>query len=205
MGFVEHFENKIDVAPRWLTIPATHVVFYGLYLATNRYQLTQPRFLPFVPGEEAIPFVGWTSYIYLTILFVIPVTMCLLPKPGFGRAVVSGMGLVALHIAIFVLFPTEYPRPSGPSGHTITDLIWRADAPANAFPSLHVAISFFLAFALGRMGRRTVGAVLLAWAAVISVSTLTVKQHYALDSVAAIAVAFVASRRIGSFGAKASP
>ncbi len=202
MGFVHNLETRIDAAPRWLTIPATHAVFYGLYLATNRYQLSRPRSLPFVPGEEAIPFVGWTSYIYLTILLVLPVTMCLMPKLGFGRAVVSGMGLVALHTAIFVLFPTAYPRPTGSSGHAITDLIWRADAPANAFPSLHVAISFYLAFALVRMRRRTVGAVLLAWAAVISVSTMTVKQHYALDSVAAIAIAFVASRRVRSYGAQ---
>ena len=200
MGFVHNLEKKIDLAPRRLTIPATHAVFYGLYLATNRFQLSRPRTLPFCVSEEAIPFVGWTSYVYLTILLVLPVTMCLMPKPGFGRAVVSGMGLVALHIAIFVLFPTAYPRPTGPSGHAITDLIWKADAPANAFPSLHVAISFYLAFALVRMGRRTVGTILLAWAAVISVSTMTVKQHYALDSVAAIVIAFVASRRVRPYG-----
>lgn len=202
MGFIDKLEKKIDDASRWLTIPATHAVFYGLYLATNRYQMSRPRTLPFCFGEEAIPFVGWTSYIYLTLIFVIPIAMCLLPKPGFGRAVVSGMAVVGLHIAIFVLFPTAYPRPAGPSGHAIVDLIWKVDAPANAFPSLHVAISFYLAFALGRMGRRSVGAILLAWAAVISVSTLTVKQHYALDSIAAIAIAFLASQRIRPLGAQ---
>lgn len=202
MNFVDELEKRIDDAPRWFTIPAVHAVFYGLYLATNRCQLSRPCTLPFVPGEDAIPFVGWTSYIYLTILLVLPVTMCLLPKPGFGRAVASGMALVALHIAVFVLYPTVYPRPMGPSGHAIMDIVWKADAPANAFPSLHVAISFYLAFALGRMGRRTVGAILLAWAAVISVSTMTVKQHYALDSLAAITIAFLASRRIRPVGAQ---
>lgn len=196
MSVVHNLEKRIDDVPRWFTIPATHVVFYGLYLVTNRFQLFRPRTLPFFFGEEAIPFLGWTSYVYLTLLLAVPIAMCLLPKPGFGRVIVSGMAIVILHIAVFVLFPTAYPRPTGPSGHWVVNLIWRADSPVNAFPSLHVAISFYLAFALGRMGRRSIRAILLAWAVVISVSTMTVKQHYLWDSLAGIAIAFVVARRV---------
>lgn len=199
---LDNLEKRINAVPRVVTILVTHLVFYGLYVLTSRHQLFAPRILPLLPHESSIPCVGWTSYVYLSLFLEIPLAMLLMPKEGFGRAVGTGLGIVAFHVAIFVLFPTAYPRPAGPSGHAIVDLIWTADRPTNAFPSLHVAMSFYVAFAFGRMGRYAAGAALFVWAIMIAVSTMTVKQHYALDGLAALAL--LASRSIKPFREQAA-
>lgn len=188
--------NKtIENSPRWLTILVTHAVFWSLYAYTSRHPLFAPRELPFLPGERSIPCLGWTSYVYLSLLLEIPLAMFLLPKEGYGRVVCIGAGIVMLHVLVFVCFPTVYPR-AGRAGHWAIGIIWSADRPTNAFPSLHVALSSYLAFAVWRMRRRIWGASLLVWAVAIAVSTLTVKQHYVLDSLAGMAVAFIAAGRI---------
>ncbi len=201
---LDNLEKRINAVPRVVTILVTHLVFYGLYVATSRHQFFVPRMLPLLPHEGSIPCIGWTSYVYLSLFLEIPFAMLLMPKEGFGRAVGTGLGIVVFHVAIFVLFPTVYPRPTGSSGHALVDIIWTADRPTNAFPSLHVAMSFYVAFAFVRLGRRAVGAILCAWAVTIAVSTMTVKQHYALDGLAALALALLASRSIKPFREQAA-
>ncbi len=55
-------------------------------------------------------------------------------------------------------------------------------------PSMHVASSYLAALSLWR-GRRTLFAVWLSWATAIAVSTLTAKQHYAIDVLAGAVLA----------------
>ncbi|HEY6402922.1 MAG TPA: phosphatase PAP2 family protein, partial [Blastocatellia bacterium] len=67
--------------------------------------------------------------------------------------------------------------------------LYSIDSAANCFPSLHVALAWLSALGL-RDERRRAGALAMVWAALISISTLTTKQHYFADLVGGGALAF---------------
>ncbi|HUQ28220.1 MAG TPA: phosphatase PAP2 family protein, partial [Usitatibacter sp.] len=70
-------------------------------------------------------------------------------------------------------------------------MIYSSDVRYNCLPSLHVAQCFLAAFACGQV-HRGVGTVAIAWATLVALSTLFTKQHYVLDVVGGVALAFAA-------------
>jgi membrane-associated phospholipid phosphatase len=62
------------------------------------------------------------------------------------------------------------------------------DSPWNCFPSVHVSITSLVVMAVWRCRRRW-GVVYACWTLLIVVSTLTTKQHYALDILGGMAMA----------------
>jgi membrane-associated phospholipid phosphatase len=97
--------------------------------------------------------------------------------------------------AVFIAYPTigpEHPKVAvdGFASWALRS-IYGADVNYNCFPSLHVAQAFLAAFACHRV-HRGVGIVTFAWAALLSLSTLLTKQHYFLDVVGGIALAYAA-------------
>jgi membrane-associated phospholipid phosphatase len=81
--------------------------------------------------------------------------------------------------------------PVVPAWALVYGALYGADPPYNCFPSLHVAHSFVSALTCHRL-HRGVGAATLAAAALVGLSTLYTKQHYLLDVVAGVALAFAA-------------
>jgi membrane-associated phospholipid phosphatase len=69
--------------------------------------------------------------------------------------------------------------------------LYSSDPPYNSFPSLHVAHSFVSALACSRVHRR-LGIIAMIAATLVAFSTLFTKQHYVLDVVAGVSLAFVA-------------
>ncbi len=69
-------------------------------------------------------------------------------------------------------------------------MTYAVDVTRNLFPSLHVTISLFTAFALGRFRPRSRLPMLL-WAALIAALTLFVRQHYAVDVLGGLLLAVV--------------
>jgi membrane-associated phospholipid phosphatase len=113
----------------------------------------------------------------------------------FRRALQSYLAVMLAGYAGFLLYPTAAPRPD-----VVTDagfaawslrLAYALDPPYGCFPSLHVAYSFVSALTCYRV-HRGVGVIAAGWAALIGVSTLYTKQHYAVDVLAGALVAFVA-------------
>ncbi|HTR04446.1 MAG TPA: phosphatase PAP2 family protein [Thermoanaerobaculia bacterium] len=94
----------------------------------------------------------------------------------------------------FFLYPTAAPRPAsvvGP-GFAVWGLrfLYGADPPFNCFPSLHVAHSCVSAMACSRVNRG-VGVAAGIGAALVGVSTLFTKQHYVVDVVAGVVLAWL--------------
>jgi membrane-associated phospholipid phosphatase len=141
-----------------------------------------------------IPFLQGTIWIYLSeyLLLVLavwlPVSDVERSHAFYGLVLASVLGL-----AVFTLWPTavatQSPSFAGPTG-----LLWRwlylVDTPANALPSLHAANTCIAGLCLFRSGRpwRLAAPV---WGALILVSTLTTKQHYAIDIAGGIALAIL--------------
>lgn len=104
-------------------------------------------------------------------------------RQAFRRLAAAFAAAILASGLIFLALPLAPPRPpdagSGIFG-LLTGVMYAVDVPTNLFPSLHVSVAFLTAFAVGRERPRWLPA-MLAWAALIAVSTLFVRQHYAID------------------------
>ncbi len=172
-------------------------VFWGAaYMTTNHFPLREPARLPFLPFEAAIPFLAWTVPVYLSAFPQAVSAAWLLDRRNLARLTAAAFWVVAVHAAIFALFPTTYPRPADPPiASPFIDWLYGimrgADTPGNCFPSLHVSMTLLISLALMR-SRPRLGAAFLFWSLGIVISTVTTKQHYAVDAFGGAAIALAA-------------
>jgi membrane-associated phospholipid phosphatase len=96
------------------------------------------------------------------------------------------MAILVVSLITFVIYPVTFPRHNYPvlgnsfSDWGLTFLRTYMDAPANCLPSLHVSSCFISSLCFWSESRKK--AVLLClWSAVVSISTMTTKQHYFID------------------------
>ena len=112
------------------------------------------------------------------------------------RTVLAYLAVWIASYVSFFFYPTVAPRLDDAvigNGFVAWGLrfLYSADPPYNCFPSLHVAHSFVSALSSYRV-HRGVGIGAAACAFVVGLSTLFTKQHYILDVVAGIVLAFLA-------------
>ena len=166
----------------------------ALYLLPSRLQLRPAITLDrsFIDGW--VPFLDWTIWVYLSEYpFMVLAVWLGTDDRERSRLFYAFILAAAIGLAIFILWPTAVARES-PGSDGVTGLLWRwlysVDTPANALPSLHVANTCLAAARLRRCGGawRIMAPV---WALLIVLSTLTTKQHYAIDIVGGMALAAV--------------
>jgi membrane-associated phospholipid phosphatase len=88
-----------------------------------------------------------------------------------------------LAFCIFLIYPTEFSRSLTMKEEASTyafRFLYSIDSAANCFPSLHVALAWLSALGL-RDERKKAGGRAMVWSTLISISTLTTKQHYFVD------------------------
>jgi membrane-associated phospholipid phosphatase len=169
-----------------------------IYLASNHFLLFTPHYLPLTPVDNAIPFIPATVWIYITeyFLFAVAYLMChdLL---NLNKYLYSMMTMQIVSIIIFMLYPTIYPRAQFPlpqDTHSLTIQLFNhfrmVDKPTNCFPSLHISSCYLSAFNFLDEQRKKFWFFFL-WATVIGISTLTTKQHYLIDVVAGLLMAYI--------------
>jgi membrane-associated phospholipid phosphatase len=172
---------------RRLRLPAVVVgglLLIGLFMLPARFHLGEPAVLDKSVVDDWIPFLEWTIWIYAS-YYLFLILAIWLPRDDKRRSD-AAYGLVLAGIAgliIFTLLPTSVVRPL-PSAGGATGVLWRllfsVDTMVNALPSLHVANTCLAAIALASRSRAW-RIIVPAWAAMIVLSTLTTKQHYAID------------------------
>jgi len=115
-----------------------------------------------------------------------------------GKSLIAA--LVATYLACFTIYtilPVLGPRivaaatEGGSGGGGLVaglaeGLRQAGDVPGTAFPSSHCAGALAAALAAGEFVSRRLRAVLVAWAVLVSVSTVYTGNHYALDAVAGV-------------------
>ncbi len=172
-----------------------YAVWITLYLLTAWIgALRGPFFDPALPVDAAIPFIPaffpayLLAYVIILGLFAIDRSPAFLNR-AFGTFIV--MNLTAF--LLFALFPAMGPaRELASEGGTLS-LLHAVDSRYNAFPSLHVANPWLVAFlALRSRGPTALSLLFVAVAVLISVSTLFVHQHYVLDALGGFALAVLA-------------
>lgn len=157
-----------------------------LYLVPNHVVVQPPVELPWTRLDSAVPFIPWTLWVYFSDYLL--VGSAFLQSRTWGevrRFARAYFALLVTGALVHLAWPTAFPRESYPVvGDTFTAqafmLFRQIDLPTSCMPSMHVAGSFLAAFSLWRQ-RPPLPAIFTAWACAVAVSTLTVKQHYAVD------------------------
>jgi len=162
---------------------ATYKIAGELSLRNN------PRLLSFSSLDLAIPFIPWTVWIYMSV-YLIYLASVLLQRDLAVLGRFLGSYVIAYGIAMFffVLYPTTFPRElfpippgSGVSG-TVLEYFRLTDRPTNCLPSLHVSSCVMVTLPFWSR-RPWLFCAFALWTIAISVTTLTTKQHYAVDVV----------------------
>ncbi|HYC35147.1 MAG TPA: phosphatase PAP2 family protein [Usitatibacter sp.] len=181
------YPNTVPALTLALMIPGYHVI-----AAINRERpLGTPELaLDRAIGPEPAWMIAYGSIWFFAFLPVLVVRGARLSR----RALHAFIAVVAAAYVGFLVYPTVLPRPEIAQGGFFAwalQLNYDLDPPLNCFPSLHVAWAFVAALACYRV-HRGVGIAAQAWAGLIAVSTLYTKQHYFVDVVAGLAIAYLA-------------
>ncbi|HZZ91598.1 MAG TPA: phosphatase PAP2 family protein [Usitatibacter sp.] len=161
------------------------VAIVPLYLVIARIVRDAPLHRPHAALDDAIALSPTWSIVYGSLFLA-----ALLP--GFvvheaellRRTILAYLAVWLVSYAVFLGYPTAAPAHADVAGRGFARwglrTIYGADVPFNCLPSLHVAQCLVAAFACHRV-HRGVGWVAVAWAALVALSTLFTKQHYAWD------------------------
>lgn len=172
---------------KWFYFAVGAVATLVLYQVTNRFHLREPTLLEFGYIDRLMPFWSWTVWIYFTeYVIFFAAYFGLRNNENVVRYFYSYMAILLLSVVVFVVFPVTFPRAEYPTlGNSISDsalLFLRTymDSPANCLPSLHVSSCFISAFCFWPESRVRTGLFFL-WSVLVSISTMTTKQHYWID------------------------
>lgn len=200
---------KLLAALTLLVVAAAGFLALDLYLSAGSFHDVSTALdarVPFAPAWV------WVYAAYYPFCFLPLACPGILTDDGVFKRAVAGFALqFALSFPVFWLYPTAAARPDpAGSGWSLeaVRLLYRVDPGFNVFPSLHVSNAVFVAFLAWRLRGRAWGAAALFGAALISASTVLVKQHYLADlpSGAALgALAFALAFRGLKAAGRASP
>lgn len=185
----------IVITPRnklWLGAGVGLITIILYWFSGFMAETMEPRILPLSPVDRLVPLMPGTVWIYLSIYFVYAAS-CILQRDleVYGKFLRSYLLAYFGSTVIFLVFPTTFPRElfavaEGPDVGTSEKvlLLFRLwDRPTNCLPSMHVASAVLAALPFrDREPRRFL--IFAVWAAAIGVTTITTKQHYAIDVVA---------------------
>lgn len=164
---------------------------YGI---VNHLYYDRPAVNLALPVDHWLPFNHYWILVYAWVYVFLFLPIFIVRGKESFRYVARGYIMLNLvSVAIFVIMPARYPRPEIPTQDEFlwwgTALNYLLDKPVNCFPSLHVGNAFFASM-IAFHYRKRVG--LIAWfmAALISISTLYMKQHFIADIAMGFVLAF---------------
>ncbi|HQO10080.1 MAG TPA: phosphatase PAP2 family protein, partial [Clostridiales bacterium] len=142
--------------------------------------------------DYLIPFVPEMVWIYMSTYLVIPLVGIIIEDSRDVTKLAIAIILTWLFTyPIFYFFPAVYPRPNFEIISLSTEMLninYLHDVPNNTFPSLHVSLSFVVAFSMIHITRKN--KILWAlWAILIALSTVMLKKHFILDSLGGLIIA----------------
>jgi len=195
-----HWDDRSSLRLFWKTLVILLLSMAIPYAIINRIMGTLDWSVmdPITSIDNAVPFIGWSFWIYLTLYLYYPAAA------WFGRSSDARIReMFAFHQALFILtwiiflififLPTEiYIRDHIPNsiqsgigwnGFWYGTMMHTIDTPYNAWPSLHVVQSLLIVLVLRRWnvisGYKEAG-VWIAWI-LLCLSIMTTKQHFFWD------------------------
>src|SRR5262245_51880931 len=192
----------IDRRRKWFAAALWYVAFCAIYTFTGNFHLLPPAVLaPWLP-DRLIPSIDWTIWIYASQFLLLFGCFLGISSTRIISRMVYAISLASLlAFCVFLIYPTEFPRSvtvKEGAAASAFQFLYSIDSAANCFPSLHVALAALAALSL-REERRMTGALAMVWAALISISTLTTKQHYFVDLLGGAGLVLLCRWLIGKF------
>jgi len=171
----------------------------ALYVVPGQWALERAQVIGLYAWEQRIPWIPQTVWPYLAQYpLLVAAYACCGDLRRCSRFLYAALFAQTIAAACFIALPLRYPREAfaaaalpDPATTAVAAWVRAMDAPVNCLPSLHVTSCLFCMLLLGRGGgvwRLAGHAVALSSMA----STLTFKQHYAIDLLAGAAVAILA-------------
>lgn len=149
--------------------------------------------------ERHIPYQSWAALPYtLGYLYAISPALWFSEIHLFRRGAISLMATMAVAFACFLLIPVrvDVPPPSGFWDQLLLPRMpWLNDGGWNAFPSLHAATATLAWGSLRRLPPRASAPATICWLLILA-STLLLKKHYLVDTLAGVALGWVMYRWI---------
>jgi len=183
---LEKFKRLFLIIPLF----AFHIISYnflGMYNDNCNYSFL-------LRLDYIIPFVPEMVWVYMTTYIVIPLVGFIIKEErDLYRLVIAIFLTWFFTYPVFYFFPAIYPRPDFEITGLSTKVLqinYLHDVPNNTFPSLHVSLSFVVAFAMIHINKRN-KFFWLTWGLLISLSTVMVKKHFILDSLGGLIIAQV--------------
>ena len=174
------------------------IVLVPFYVLIPEFFPPRTRHVPELALDRAWPLVPSWAIVYGALyLFLILLPIFVIRQHELIRRTVRAYLLIWItaYVFFFVVYPTAAPRPELVTGEGFAvwglRALYSSDPPYNCFPSIHVAHSVVSALACSRVHRR-LGLVAMIAATLVAFSTLFTKQHYVLDVIAGVFLAFVA-------------
>ncbi len=187
-------------AMRWSYLISVLSVFAVLYFGASFFGTSRATVLDPTIVDRYVPFLGWTVWVYSSEYVMLPLAFLLIRKNNIARGLTLALGIaIFLSSLVFFWFPTVMMRPKL-QGSSLSEVAMRllhwVDPPTNCFPSLHVSIMILLAIYLSKESKSWG---IFSWilAVLVSISTLTTKQHYFVDILGGILVAWASVRLTG--------
>ena len=152
--------------------------------------------------DRSIPVINWMIVPYTVLYLFYPTTLILAPKNDKGRMeLITAMQMLIMAnifcVVFFLLFPAEIDMRDAIDWNSMNNLellffefIHTSDRPWNAWPSLHIVHSYFLArlmthwvknnYSENKFANIFLGVLWIEWF-LLCISILTTKQHYMFD------------------------
>lgn len=176
---------------RLRSVAVVMAVISAAYMLVNRCHFRAPMFLPLSFIDNVVPFSPWAMPLYFSHFIFLPLALLSLRTHAVFLRTLKSMSLAAaIACVIFLVYPTTFPRVLAPGFWLV--LLNSIDTPANCFPSMHVALAVIAAWGL-RADNRPWAPLGAAWALLIALSTVLVKQHYVADVAGGLVLAVAAS------------
>lgn len=180
---------------KWIAASAIFGIFLFAYTLAGTLHLREPTDCSTVFDEKWIPFLPWTSWLYISLYAQMIFFVYVVPTKMFHQMVLLLSILLAIHIVLFICIPFCYPRDVYPSEYWLLKLIRASDSPKNCVPSIHVSFAvYFGSIYYYRIAKNRMKKIAMcAWSLGIILSVFTVKQHYLFDAVVSIATSAIVS------------
>ncbi len=174
------------------------------YAILQNVEIFSVYWMPELAFDRAIPVNFSALWFYISFYILLGIVGLMIETRLFVRYLYTiGWATLVAHM-IFLFFPNAVSRDAidFDSAPWIYQLLANTDAPRNAFPSLHAALSFIAALAVqsSKMSRVSqlvkVSLKTLTWLWVLGIfwSTIALRQHVSLDLVMGSVVALIVWR-----------
>ncbi len=144
--------------------------------------------------DHILPFVPGMVWIYISTYFLILLAGIIIrDDKDLFRLIEAIFYTWVLTYPFFYFFPAIYPRPSFEVVDLTTKMLkynYLYDVSNNTFPSLHVSLSFVIAFTMQSLLKDKKKLLWLIWATLVALSTVLVKKHFVVDALGGVIIAY---------------